>query len=147
MKPRVQEEVALLLFLLCKGLSIPTLVKQTNEVGMGAWEPRVSNDPAGTQKVVLGWREIAWKWFFVADARSRECEVIVYWGNASNGNIGVSFLHLEECALTGSRFVQRQDVVRNPRASARPWSIQLPLHNQTREDFATGFRVPSGRQE
>ena len=61
MKPRVQEEVELLLLLLCKGLSIPTLAKQTNEVGMGAWEPRVVNDPAGTQKVVLGWRETVWE--------------------------------------------------------------------------------------
>ena len=61
--------------------------------------------------------------------------MIVYWENASNGNIGVSFLHLEEWALTGSRVFQRQDVV------------QLPLRNQTREDFATDFRVPSGQQE
>lgn len=73
--------------------------------------------------------------------------MIVYWENASNGNIGVSFLHLEECALTGSRVFQRQDVVQNSRASARPCSTQLPLRNQTREDFATDFRVPSGRQE
>lgn len=38
------------------------------------------------------------------------CKEIVYWGNVSNGDIGVSFPHLGECALTGSRIVHAAGV-------------------------------------
>ena len=73
---------------------------------MSTQELCVAKDLASSQKVVLGWQETAWERLFPPDAKSRPCEEIVYWGNASNGDIGVSFPHLEECTLTGSRIIQ-----------------------------------------
>lgn len=69
---------------------------------MSTCEPCAANDPIRFQKVAA--RDS------IGAITPIQRKEIVYWWNVSNSDIGVSFPHLGECALTGSRIVRAAGV-------------------------------------